>query len=87
MIINKPLFHIIKQNDINYIEINEEKNKKNNKNKNKKMNNSKNRIEEIEEDEIVENYPYEFCEEETNNEIVNEKELKDIITDSTTNEN
>lgn len=76
MIINKPLFHIIKHNDINYIEINEVKNKKNNKNINKKM------VEEIDEDEIIENYPYEFWEDEINNDNKKDKELKYIISDA-----
>ena len=76
MIINKPLFHIINHNDINYIEINEVKNKKNNKNINKKM------TEEIDEDEIIENYPYEFWEDEINDDNRKDKELKYIISDT-----
>ena len=82
MIINKPLFLIIKQNDLNYIEINAMKNKKNNKNKNKKMNNTNMQFEPIENEEIIENYAYEFFEEEKNNDIKFNKELQYIIADT-----
>jgi len=70
MNINKPLSHKIKSNDISYIEILEMKNININEIKNKKMNKSSQKIEEIEEDEIIENYPYEYYEEE---EIINDK--------------
>ena len=70
MNINKPLSHKIKTNDINYIEIYEMKNKNINKIKNKKMNKTNQKIEEIEEEEIIENYPYEYYEEE---EVINDK--------------
>ena len=66
MNINKPQYLIIKHNDINYIQINEVKNKKNNKIKYKKMNKQNNITDKIEEDVIIENYPYEFYEEEIN---------------------
>ncbi len=82
MIINKPLFHIIKQNDINYIEINDEHNKINNKNKNIKMYNSNDKLEEIKNNEIIENYPYEFFEEENINNIKDNKKLQYIISDT-----
>ena len=82
MIINKPLFQKIKQNDLNYIEINAMKNKKNNKNKNKKMNNTNMQFEAIENEEIIENYAYEFFEEEKNNDIKFNKELQYIIADT-----
>ena len=82
MIINKPLFQKIKQNDLNYIEINAMKNKKNNKNKNKKMNNTNMQLEEIEKEEIIENYAYEFFEEKKNNIIKFNKELQYINADT-----
>ena len=86
MNINKPLIQIIKENDINYIEINEAKNKNNNKSINKKMNQLNI---EIEETEIIENYPYEIYEEEKNFEIKNNEikpgekdKLENIIIDT-----
>ena len=79
MIINQPLFRIIKQNDINYIGINEVNNKKNNKNKNKKMNNQKTKIEK---EEIIDNYPYEFFQEEKNNDNKYNKDFQYIIADT-----
>ena len=68
MNINKPLIQIVKENDINYIEINEAKNKNNNKSKNKTINTLNF---EIEENEINENYPYDSYEEDINVEIGN----------------
>ena len=68
MNINKPLIQIVKENDINYIEINEAKNKNNNKSKNKTINTLNF---EIEENEIIENYPFDSYEEDINVEIGN----------------
>jgi hypothetical protein len=76
MHINKPLSREVKANDINCIEIDETKNININKNKNKKMNNSNQQNEDIEEDEIIENYPYESYEEEITNDT--QKEEKNI---------
>ena len=76
MFINKPLSHEIKTNDINSIELDEKKNININKNKNTKMNNSNQISEEIEEDEIIENYPYEEYEEEITKDTKNEEEKK-----------
>ena len=71
MYINKPLSREVKANDINSIEIDEMKNI--NINKNKKMNNSNQKIEDVEEDEIIENYPYESYEEEITNDTQKEE--------------
>ena len=62
MNINKPLSHEIKHNDINFIEKNSQKEKNNSKNDNKKEEIVNEDLEETNE-EIIENYPYEFIEE------------------------
>ena len=68
MNINKPLIQIVIENDINCIEINEAKNKNNNKSKNKTIHTLNF---EIEENEIIENYPFDSYEEDINVEIGN----------------
>ena len=73
MKINKPLIQIIKENDINFIEKNEIKNKKNNKNKKVNIISS-----DIDENDIIENYAYEIYEEEKNYEIKKNNEIETV---------
>ena len=79
MNINKPLSHEIKNNDINYVEIDINTDMINKKLNKKKLYKSNNNSKEIEiDEEIIENYPYEFYEEEINNSTNDKKDKEEI---------
>ena len=86
MNINKPLSHEIKHNDINFIEKNEQKDQNNGKNDNKREEKVNEDLEETNED-IIENYPYEFYEEVDNEHNDEDKSNNQIKIENNDNAN